>query len=1016
MNIRNSFKTGAKKVKTKVTTLAVCIFFLAAMSGVGTLTADANTEAKPSGIFEKRELNHAPTAMEYVPDEILVKFKPDLEGAAITRLGSEYRTSVKSTLPSGTKLLKIPQGKTVEEMVAIYERLPEVVYAEPNYIDHILMVPDDSYYSYQWHLENAEYGGIHMESAWDRSIGSGVVVAVIDSGVAYENYDVYCQAPDLAGTTFVQGYDFVNDDAHPNDDNGHGTHVAGTIAQTTNNNYGVAGVAFGCSIMPVKTLNATGTGSHANFSSGVHYAVDHGADIISYSGGGVHSSTKQEAVEYAYTHGVTFIAAAGNDYEKGNAPNYPAAYDDYVIAVGATRYDETRSYYSNTGSYLDLVAPGGDTRVDQNHDGYVDGVLQQTFSGGNPCDFGLYFLQGTSMATPHASGVAALLIANGVTGPDNVRTILQSTAEDKGVPGWDAEYGLGLLDAEAALNAAQINISEAVDNYNLTFFTDGDADWFGQTVTQYHDGDAAESGNISDNQDTWVRAAVTGPGALSFYWKVSSEADYDYLRFYIDDMEQDAISGSTSWAPMTYPISSGAHTLMWKYSKDEYVSSGADCGWIDKVEYCTTENPDIWIDPTSFDVARQPDTIYSTNLTIGNAGNGTLTFEITDTGGVSSIPEPTTETEFSGLGLEEQIQEVEGTIDGGDGPGLEVASGEYELAYDDGELDYYHSWSGAGGAFGVHFTSPIYSTLSTVRFYIHSDPVASDWTVLSWTGSQPGSVIASGTTKPASSGWHEVDVGNISVPSEFVIAIYWKEANRPTLGSDADPPIASRSWKYNGVAWSAENTVDYMIRAVMSPEAGWLSESPTNGTVEATAQTNITVTFNTAGLSVDDYHANITITNNDPDENPVIIPVHLTVESSEEGSGFDTGSGTYPSISGVHNGTITPNQTITVSKLYTYPCAGTGGHSEHVRIYNESGTLTEGHWTGYQGDYHNITLPPSITLLKDYEYNYTIRTGSYPQIIHAESKEVTGGTITCTEFTDANGKVYTNWIPAIRLF
>ncbi|NMX21543.1 peptidase S8, partial [ANME-1 cluster archaeon GoMg4] len=296
------------------------------MSAVSFVSAGTNTQDKQSeiGIFEKKELNHAPSTIEYAPDEILVKFKPGLGEDTINTMNSEYETSVKSTLLSGTKILNVPSGKTVDEMVKIYASLSEVEYAEPNYIEHAFMVPNDPYYSYQWHLDNDEYGGIKMESAWDISTGTGVVVAVIDTGVAYEDYGIYCKAPDLAGTTFVAGYDFVNNDAHPNDDDGHGTHVAGTIAQTTNNGVGVAGVAFDCSIMPIKTLNATGSGTHADFSNGVHYAVDHGADIISYSGGGSHSNTKEEAVEYAYTNGVAFVAAAGNEYQEGNPPQYPA--------------------------------------------------------------------------------------------------------------------------------------------------------------------------------------------------------------------------------------------------------------------------------------------------------------------------------------------------------------------------------------------------------------------------------------------------------------------------------------------------------------------------------------------------------------------------------------------------------------------------------------------------------------------------------------------------------------------
>jgi len=132
---------------------------------------------------------------------------------------------------------------------------------------------------------------------------------------------------------------------------------------------------------------------------------------------------------------------------------------------------------------------------------------------------------------------------------------------------------------------------------------------------------------------------------------------------------------------------------------------------------------------------------------------------------------------------------------------------------------------------------------------------------------------------------------------------------------------------------------------------------------------------------------------------------------------FDTGTGTYPGISGTHNGTLIPDEDIEVNRLYTYACTGTGGHTEYVRIWNETENVDgQGNWSGYPGDYHNVTISPAITLLQGHTYNYTIETGSYPQIVHAKNKPVTGGDITCTKFTDANGKRYTNCIPAIRLF
>ncbi|MDD5081850.1 MAG: S8 family serine peptidase, partial [Dehalococcoidales bacterium] len=230
----------------------------------------------------------------------------------------------------------------------------------------------------------------------------------------------------------------------------------GTIAQSTHNGVGVAGIAFNTTIMPIKVLNSAGIGTTDQVADGIRYAADNGANIINLSLGGSGSAqAMEEAIAYASNAGVIVIAAAGN---TGDAvPQYPASYDDYVISVSATRYDQARPAYSSYGSHIDIAAPGGDLTVNQNGDGYADGVLQMTFDPitQDPTDFGYYFLQGTSMAAPHVAGVAALVLAKHPTWTTaQVRYAIQSTATDIGTPGRDDDFGWGLINASAAVGAS----------------------------------------------------------------------------------------------------------------------------------------------------------------------------------------------------------------------------------------------------------------------------------------------------------------------------------------------------------------------------------------------------------------------------------------------------------------------------------------------------------------------------------------------------------------------------------
>ncbi len=405
---------------------------------------------------------------DYKNSEIIVKYKPLTTAQTQNKLEeSNNLVSINSLTTETGKIInyKISSKKSVKKIVEQYQQLDNVAWAEPNYIYYPTSIPADKYYNYnQWNYIN-----LNLEAAWDIEKGdSSVKVAVLDTGIIPNH-------PDLKGH-LLQGADFVGGenihpvssysktDSDPTDETArekggsHGTHVAGIIGALTDNQKGIAGVNWNINLLPVRVLTRNG-GTSWDIVEGIYYAIDQGADIINLSLGSRYRSQLQaEVLTTAKEKGVTIVAATGNE---GSSVYYPAAFPE-TIAVGSVDKNNNITGYSNFGPEVDVVAPGG---------GYGESIYSTWgyYQQGETIS-GYMGMIGTSMAAPHISGIAALLVANGTQKPENIRKQLTDTARDLGKPGKDNYYGYGLVDAYGALLGGKLEKPEvfAVTKENNT--------------------------------------------------------------------------------------------------------------------------------------------------------------------------------------------------------------------------------------------------------------------------------------------------------------------------------------------------------------------------------------------------------------------------------------------------------------------------------------------------------------------------------------------------------------------
>jgi len=461
---------------------------------VGELPAGTRLEARAGqareeGVHDSGSASVA-TSLDFVPGELIVGYQlvASAEGAAAFEAlpaleAAGVRLSlVRSTPVLASGLYRAP-GLSKEDTLAVARELaarPDVAYAEPNYLYQPLEVPNDPLYGRQWH-----YDTIDMEGAWDITTGSNsVVVAVLDSGILYSSADASKRHPDFAGR-IVPGYDFITEpdiagdgdarDPDPYDavefEGYHGTHVAGTIGAASDNGVGVAGVDWQAQILPVRVLG-NGGGTLADIRDGLVWAAGFGipgvpananpADVVNMSlgGAGACSPAWQGALDFV-ADDVIVVVASGNS--NVNASTFSPGGCAGVITVGATDVANERAWYSNYGSRIDVMAPGGDLDEDLDGDGFPDGVFSVGFNDTSDT-FTYTYLQGTSMAAPHVTGIIALMKAidpnlDTFTALEALRASTTPLSDDA-CDGWGAsdrtltsiDCGAGLIDAFKALS------------------------------------------------------------------------------------------------------------------------------------------------------------------------------------------------------------------------------------------------------------------------------------------------------------------------------------------------------------------------------------------------------------------------------------------------------------------------------------------------------------------------------------------------------------------------------------
>jgi len=883
----------------------------------------------------------APGEKDAVPGEVLIKFRPGLTKQAHGQVKAGVGARSRRRFASGAEHWILPAGLTTEAAIDRLRRDPGVEYVEPNYIVHALRVPDDPRYAELWAMHNtAQTGGtpgadIRAESAWGVTTGSrGVIVGVIDTGIDYTHPDlaanIYVNPGEIPGNGIdddgngfvddIHGWDFRNDDNDPFDDDGHGTHVAGTIGALGNNGRGVAGVNWAVSLLPIKFLGSDGSGSTADAVAGIDYATSIGAVITNNSwGGSSFSQTELDAILRANAAGSLLVAAAGNRAEDSDlSPLYPAAYDvPNIISVAATDNNDLLAWFSNYGTRtVDLGAPGAS--------------ILSTRPGST---YG--FMSGTSMATPHVVGAAALLRAlnPGMPVAALKQRLLDSVDPIPALAGRTVSGG--------RLNAFRaIATPETIPPGAITDLAVAASSSFSLTLTWIATGDDGDVGTIAA-YDIRYATAPFDPSGFASATRVANDPEPvpagDAVRFEVGGLAADT----------TY------------YFALQALDEWGNAGPISNLASGTTLGPpDVAVQPQNVQAEVVVGGSATRTLTVTNTGAGDLHFAVSvRSPGVESAASmarrPTGESLSinpgppGGIDAPPSVPEPAGSQYAPDGPPPrgELGAGDIRIANlqpgglrillleaqaDVTEIRTLLSAFPDIAAVDVIEAGSISPTLEMLLKYdvvivivngLFRNPISTGNALADYADAGGGVVLtlaslldywaiqgrfrddgyyplfgtvgrlgpwSLGSFDPA----HPIMAGVSSVTGNLLADVdlqpgaakvaEWK-SGQPFIATKGPNVVALNLYIGFTGYWTGDVPLILHNAAFWSRHRfGWLSFDPPSGIVPPGSSVDVTEGFNATGLAVGDYDADLVIGSDDPDEAEVVVPTRLRISGAPD--------------------------------------------------------------------------------------------------------------------------------------